>query len=73
MIKDPALFKKFEDSFIRKEGKLPFDRSLKLFTSMWDEGLKLGVLPPKDPLEGIDVDIRIAKVLNSCSKKPFPE
>ena len=72
MIKDPALFKKFEDSFIRKKRKLPFDRSLKLFTSMWDEGLKLGVLPPKDPLEGIDVDIRIAKVLNSCSKKPFP-
>lgn len=73
MIKDHALFKKFEDSFIRKEGKLPFDRSIKLFTSMWDEGLKLGVLPLKDPLEGIDVDIKIAKVLNSCSKKPFPE
>ena len=36
---------------------------------MWNEGLKFGVLPSKDPLEGIDVAIRIAKVLNSCSKK----
>jgi hypothetical protein len=30
---------------------------------MWNEGVNLGVLPPKDPLEEIDVDIRIAKVL----------
>jgi len=26
---------------------------------MWKEGVSLGVLPPKDPLEGIDVDIKI--------------
>ena len=72
MIKNPELLKNLEDSFIKNEGKLPFDRAIKLFTSMWNEGLKFGVLPSKDPLEGIDVDIRIAKVLNSCSKKPFP-
>ncbi len=73
MIKDPALFRKFEDSFIREEGKLTFEHSMKLFTAMWNEGLRLGILPPKDPLEEIDVDVRIAKVLNSCLKKSFPE
>ena len=72
MIKNPELLKILEDSFIRNEGKLSFDRAIKLFTSMWNEGLKFGVLPSKDPLEGIDIDIRIAKVLNSCSKKSFP-
>ena len=69
MIKNPKILKNFEDSFISNEGKLPFDRAIKLFTSMWNEGLKFGVLPSKDPWEGIDVVIRIAKVLNSCSKK----
>ncbi len=69
MIKNPKVFKKFEDSFLRDEGKLPYNQSLKIFESLWNEGVKLGVLPPKDPLEGIDVDIKIAKVLNSCLKK----
>jgi len=36
---------------------------------MWNEGVMLGVLPPKNPLEGIEVDIKVAKVLNSCLKK----
>jgi hypothetical protein len=31
---------------------------------MWEEGRKLGVLPLKDPLEGIEVDIRMARILN---------
>jgi hypothetical protein len=73
MIKDKEILKKFEDDFIRDEGKLPFSRAVKLFTEMWNEGVKLGILPPQDPLEGIEVDIRIAKILNSCSKKSFPK
>jgi hypothetical protein len=31
---------------------------------MWQEGVLLGVLPLKDPLEDIEVDIRIARILN---------
>ncbi|MBW1701667.1 MAG: hypothetical protein JRJ69_05100 [Deltaproteobacteria bacterium] len=73
MIKNPGLLKKFEDGFIRDEGRLPFEQAIKLFTDMWIEGLSLGVLPPEEPLEGIDVDIKIAKVLNSCLKSSFPE
>jgi len=40
---------------------------------MWNEGAKLGVLPTKEPLEGIEVDIKIAKALNSCLKKSSPQ
>lgn len=71
MIKNPELLKKFEDSFIRDEA-LSFHQAVKLFTAMWNEGVKLGVLPPKEPLEGIEIDIRIARVLNSCLKNSFP-
>ncbi|HHT9106568.1 MAG TPA: hypothetical protein ACFYD7_11970 [Candidatus Wujingus californicus] len=68
MIKTPDLLKKLEDEFIRNEGRLNYRQSLKLFTDMWNEGVRLGILPPKDPLEGLEVDIKIAKVLNSCLK-----
>ena len=68
MIKNPDLLKKFEDEFIRNEGRLNYRQSLRLFTDMWEEGVRFGILPPKDPLEGLEVDIKIAKVLNSCLK-----
>jgi hypothetical protein len=42
---------------------------MKIFDAMWHEGVTLGILPPKEPLEGIDVDIKVAKILNSCLKK----
>jgi hypothetical protein len=57
-----------EREFISKQ-RLSYKQSLQIFESMWNEGIKLGVLPPKEPLDGIDVDIRIAKIINSCLKK----
>jgi hypothetical protein len=35
---------------------------------MWHEAVSLGVLPSKNPLEGIETNIKLAKVLNSCLK-----
>ncbi len=72
MIKNPGFLKAFEDRFMRDRGKLPFKHATKLFSDMWNEALRLGVLPPKEPLDGIEVDIRIAKALNSCLKKSSP-
>jgi len=72
MIKNPEIFEKFEKDFIRGKGNLPFEHAMKLFSDMWIEALRLGVLPPKEPLDGLDVDIKIAKVLNSCLKKSSP-
>ena len=63
MIKDAKLVSKFSDEQMKKE-KLDYATALRIFESMWDEGKKLGVLPLKDPLEGIEVDIRIARMLN---------
>ena len=71
MIKKPELLKSFEDNFMRDKGKLSFRQAMTLFSGMWNEGLQLGILPPKNPLDGIEVDIKIAKVLNSCLTKPF--
>ena len=66
MVKNPQLLKEFEDILIQKEGRHPFNYSLLIFETLWEEGKKLGVLPLKDPLEGIEVDIKIAQIVNTC-------
>ena len=63
MIKDVRLLAEFEDNEIRKE-QSDYGSALRLFEAMWKEAMLLGVLPLKDPLEGIEVDIKIARILN---------
>ena len=50
------------------EEKLSFRQALSIFEAMCEEGVSLGVLPPGNLLERIDVDIKIARILN-CLKR----
>jgi len=72
MVKNIEMLEKFQRDFIGGRGRLSHEQPRKLFASMWREGVLLGVLPPADPLEGIEVDIRVARILNSCLTKPSP-
>ena len=72
MIKDTEILRKFESNFISNQGCIPYEQSRKLFTAMWKEGVMLGVFPSADPQAGVDVDIRIARILNTCLTKPWP-
>ena len=71
MIKNSHLLRKLERKIISRE-KLPYQKALVIFEAMWEEAVHLGVLPPADPMEGIEVDLRIARIVNSCSKNSFP-
>ncbi len=68
MVKNPELLQKFKNTLYKNEGPFPFLHSLRIFTSMWKQAVTMGVLPPKKTLEGIETDIKIANVLNSCLK-----
>jgi hypothetical protein len=68
MIKNGELLRQFENEFIR-ESSLSYEQASCILDAMWQEGVYFGVLPPKDQLEGIEVKIRMAKVINSCSGK----
>ena len=70
MIKNPEILENFERDFICNHGRLSHEQSRKLFVAMWKEAMMFGVFPPSDPLEGIEVDIRMARILNSCLTKP---
>jgi len=72
VIRKTDLIGELESRFIREEGRLSYDQSIKLPTYVWNEGVRFGVLSPEEPLEGIEADIRIAHVLNSCSKNSCP-
>jgi len=67
LIKNPDILKQFKRKIIKEE-RLSFKQALAIFEAMWKEEVTLGVLPPRDPLEGIEIDIKIARILN-CSKK----
>lgn len=67
MIRNPRILNNLERK-VMKEEKLSFSEALAIFEAMWKEGMTLGVIPPKDPLEGVETDIRIARILN-CLKK----
>jgi hypothetical protein len=42
------------------------------YEAIWKEGVILGILPLSDPLDGIEADIELARVLN-CLKNSLPE
>jgi hypothetical protein len=66
MIK-PNEFREFETDLLRKE-KADIKRNFRIVEALYKEAVALGVMPPKDPLEGLDVDLRIAEVVNCVSK-----
>ena len=64
MIKDVAYWRAWEDEYLRKE-PVDYARNVALIESMYEHARKLGVFPPADPLEGIEVKIRLAQALNA--------
>jgi len=67
VIRNPEKVSALEREFL-KTSPPDYRQSLQIFTGLYKEARALGVFPPEDPLEGVDVDIRIAKILNSCLK-----
>ena len=63
MIKNKKKLTNFNNNLIRKE-KLSRKQALAVYESMHREALALGVINSKNILEGIEVDIRLARALN---------
>lgn len=66
MVKNKEKLQKLEDELIRQE-KADVIKNFRLVEAMYEEAVALGAFPMKDPLLGIEVDIQIAKVVNSVS------
>ena len=67
MIKNYKKFKEFEDKLISQD-KANMEKNFLIVEELYKEAVELGAFPLKDPLDDIDVDIKLAKILNSVSK-----
>ena len=67
MVKNNSRLKEFEDNFVRKN-KPDLMKNLQLLDNLYKEAKALSVFPLQQPLSGLDIDIKIAKVINSVPK-----
>lgn len=65
MIKDAKYLEAFEKEIIAKK-KNDLLKNLELYEAMWEEAKALGIFPLKDPYDGVEDDVHLAKVLNRC-------
>ena len=70
MIKNRDELQKFENELARKEN-VDVLRNFRLIDAMYKEAVVLNAFPMRDALSGIEIDIKIAKVINSLSKSPL--
>jgi len=63
MLKRADLVKGFEKDQMRREGP-DHQRNLRIAEALYDHARRLGVLPSENPLDGIEVDVRLARIIN---------
>ena len=63
ILPNPEMIEAFERELMRREPP-DYQRNLLLFEDLILHAVQLGALPPKDPLEGIDLKIERLRILN---------
>ena len=64
MVKNSKVLEKFERDYVSSH-KQSYTTNLKIYEALFKEARKLGALPLKNPLDGIETVIKLAKALNS--------
>jgi hypothetical protein len=67
MVKNRSRLREFEDNYLRKE-KPDLQRNLQLVDQLYKEARALSMLPLQDPMSGLEIDIKVARVINSVPK-----
>jgi hypothetical protein len=67
VIRNSKIVQKFEEELIKKE-KINLIKNFQIMDAMYKEARALGVISLKDPLNGWDIDAKIAMVVNYVQK-----
>lgn len=67
IVRKPDLVREFEREQIRRSAP-NFHENLWIFEELFKEAWSLGAFPLRDPLEGIENDIKLARTLNSAPR-----
>jgi hypothetical protein len=68
MVKNPHILEQFERDLARKT-KPSYRRNVKIVNKLLEFAIAQGKFPPKDPLEGIEVDVEYARAINGVRRK----
>lgn len=66
MIKNEKKLNNFYQGLIREE-KLSYKEALRIYEMLLKEAISLGVISSKTMKESLEVDIKVAKIINSLS------
>jgi hypothetical protein len=69
LVKNAEAVRNLELELLRKS-RVDYSRNVRLVEALYEEAVLLGVFPPRDKIDGLDVDIEIARVINNVSKTP---
>jgi uncharacterized protein YjfI (DUF2170 family) len=64
MVKNSRRLREFELDLLRREKADP-RTNFRIVNAMYREAVSVGALPLRNPLEGIEIDIRIARAVNN--------
>ena len=64
MVKNKIILNKFYQELIKKEN-IPYKKALRIYESLCQEAVSLGIFTSSNILDGIEIDIKIAKAINS--------
>ena len=63
MVKNKVKLNKFALGLLSKEN-IPYKKAVRIYEALHKEAVSMGVISSKNILEGIEIDVRIAKALN---------
>lgn len=66
MIKNKIKLSKFYKGLLEKEN-ISYKKALSIYEALHKEAISLGIINSRDILEGLEVDLRIARVINGLS------
>lgn len=69
MVKNVKTFQRFQDAFI-SNADLSIQEKYKILESMYEQARALGHFKGQNALDGLEVDIRIARAVNHVSRPP---
>ena len=66
MIRNKAKLNEFYKKLIKEE-RIPYKKALSIYEAMHKEAVSLGIINSENILEGLEVDLRIAKAINGLN------
>ena len=45
------------------------DRNLEIYEALWQQAVTLGIFPLKDPYDGVEDDVHLAKILSRLPQR----